>query len=283
MATATKPETAIRPGTAITPGTGTTPETIIRPGTAIQPKTVIKTKMSLPAMIYAVLDFMNKLQLVVPFLYSEKSHQLMWKSLQAASDRLKHKILELNNDARYKGWVSGHEAAARIFGLNGVAKAHEFLQQVMELLAHVGKKGEPASMGLEFFESTLEPPTYSDAHQVAPDRSDPDPGDPPLQFVDDGRSREYLRSIDFDDDSPLDGTFGGHTTSSTRQDTLPPVAFQQDMSTDDQKDAAIGRRYVRAVFKEYEALVQEIKDTIDAVIILLQPRLLQRPWPGVEN
>jgi hypothetical protein len=153
----------------------------------------------------------------------------------------------------------------------------------MELLARVGKKNEPASMGLEFFESTIEPPTYSDAHQVAPDRSDPDPGDPPLQFVDDGRFREYLRSIDFDDDSPLDGTFGGHTTSSTRQDTLPPVAFQQDMSTDDQKDAAIGRRHVRAFFKEYEALVQEIKDTIDAVIILLQPRLLQRPWPGVEN
>jgi hypothetical protein len=278
MATATTPETAIRPET------DTNPETVIRPGTAIQPKAVIEPKMSLPGMIYAVLDFMNKLQLVVPFLYSEKSQQLMWKSLQAASDRLKHKIRELNNDARYAQWVSGHEAA-RIFGPSGVAKAHEFLQQVMDLLARVGKKDSTgsASMELEFFESTLEPPTYSDAGQAAPDRSDHTPGDPPLQFEDDGRFQEYLRSIDFDDDDPLDEMFGGHTTSSGRRDSRSPVAFQQDMSTDDQKDAAIGRKYVRAVFKEYEALVQEIKDTIDAVIILLQPRLLQRQWPGEEN
>jgi hypothetical protein len=98
-----------------------------------------------------------------------------------------------------------------------------------------------------------------------------------LQFEDDGRFREYLRLIYLDDDSTLDGMFKGQTTSSTRQDTLSPSAFQQDLSTDDQKDAAIGRRYIKAVFKEYEALVQEIKDTIDAVIILLQPRLLQRP------
>jgi hypothetical protein len=67
MANATKPETAIRPET------GTNPETVIRPGTVIIPKTVIGPKMSLPGMIYAVLDFMNKLQLVAPFLYPEKS------------------------------------------------------------------------------------------------------------------------------------------------------------------------------------------------------------------
>jgi hypothetical protein len=236
MATATKPETAIRPET------GTNPETVIRPGTAVIPKTVIEPKMSLPGMIYAVLDFMNKLQLVAPFLYPEKSQQLMRKSLQAASDSLKYKIRELNDDARYTGWVSGHDA--RIFGPSGVAKAHEFLKQVVDLLARVGKKTSTgsASMELEFFESTLEPPTYSDARQAAPVRSDPAPGDPSLQFEDDGRFREYLRLIDLDDDSTLDGMFKGQTTSSTRQDILSPSAFQQDLSTDDQKDAAIGRR-----------------------------------------
>jgi hypothetical protein len=204
-----------------------------------------------------------------------------------------------------------------MFGPNGVAKAHTFLQQLMNLLVRVGRKGpiESASMEIvvdEIFESTVKLPTFSNARQETLDRSD-DFAHPPLQYDANERLQEYLRSIDLDDDNPLDRMFKeepsptaeydsslvtvGHDSRSptAEQDTSSVTAGydsrsptvsqlgERDVAKDNEKDAAIARRYVKTVFEEYKAVVEDIKNTVDGIFILLHPRLPQLPWPGVDN
>jgi hypothetical protein len=269
---------------------------------AIEPET------SLPDKLDAVVDFLSKIQLVVPLLLPPREHRHIRARIELATNRLKQRVQQLNSDPLCEGWDSGHEAAATMFGPQGVAKAHTFLQQLMDLLVRVGKKGptESASMEIvkdEIFESTVQLPTFSNARQETLDRSD-DFSHPPLQNDANERFQEYLHSIDLDDESTLDRmleeerslTADRDTSSVTAEndtssvtvgrDSRSPTVSQlgeRDVTKENERDAALARQYVKAVFDEYKATVEDVKNTADAVVILLHPRMAQRPWPGVED
>jgi hypothetical protein len=287
---------------------------------AIEPET------SLPDKLDAVVDFLSKIQLVVPLLLPPREHRHIRARIELATNRLKQRVQQLNSDPLCEGWDSGHEAAATMFGPQGVAKAHTFLQQFMDLLVRVGKKGPTESASMEIvkdktFESTVQLPTFSNARQETLDRSDGF-SHPPLQNDANERFQEYLHSIDLDDESTLDRmleeersptadrdtssvmaendtssvTVGRDSNSPTAEhdtssvtaeyDSRSPTVSQlgeRDVTKENERDAALARQYVKAVFDEYKATVEDVKNTADAVVILLHPRMAQRPWPGVED
>jgi hypothetical protein len=184
----------------------------------------ITPEMSLPDRLDAVVDLMSKIQLLVPYFCGPRGQLCVWNMLQRANKKLKRKIREMNLDALYEGWDSGHDATTKVFVPSRVAKALASLQQLMDLLVRVGKKSPTQSarrevLQGEFLESTVELPTYSNARQATPDHSDYNPGHPPLQYDNDERFREHVRSIDFEDDSPLDHMFEEKSNSTAEQDT----------------------------------------------------------------